>query len=90
MASVTFTLSDDLAAWIERQVESSAFPSAQAYIAAAVRQDREIRDPDHPLTHEELRDMIAEARAGGLSEKTPEEVFDEAQAHWAREQQEVA
>ncbi|WP_375450830.1 type II toxin-antitoxin system ParD family antitoxin [uncultured Devosia sp.] len=90
MAEVTISMPDAVAAWIEDLVRKGEFASASDYIRHAVRLDRELKDPDHPLTLEDLRDMIAEARAGGTSDKTLETVFEEAHQLWTTRHARVA
>jgi antitoxin ParD1/3/4 len=79
MATLTFTIPDEMAEWIEEQVRKGEFASVSDYLRNVVRHDHELRDPDYPLTLEELRDMISEARAGGVSDKSIDEVFEDAQ-----------
>ncbi|KKB10834.1 hypothetical protein VE25_15970 [Devosia geojensis] len=79
MATMTISLPEPMKAWIEEQVQKGNYASASDYIRDAVRHDRERLDPDYPLTLEELRDMIAEGEASGISSKTLEEIFEEAQ-----------
>lgn len=90
MAEVTITIPDAMAEWIEELVRNGEFASASDYVRNAVRHDRELKEPNYPLTLEELRDMIEEGRASGVSDKTLEEVFEEAQQAWAARQDRVA
>ena len=78
MAEVTITIPDAMASWIEELVRKGEFASASDYVRNAVRHDRERKEPDYPLSMEDLRDMIAEGEASGVSERTLEEVFEEA------------
>jgi antitoxin ParD1/3/4 len=79
MATMTISLPEPMKAWIDEQVKKGNYASASDYIRDAVRHDRERHEPDYPLTLEELRDMIAEGDASGVSSKTIEEIFEEAQ-----------
>jgi antitoxin ParD1/3/4 len=78
MATMTVSLPDPMKEWIEEQVKKGDYASTSDYVRAAVRKDRERLEPNYPLTPEELRDMIDEGEASGVSDRTLEEVFEEA------------
>ena len=90
MATMTVSLPDPMKEWIEEQVKRGDYASTSDYVRDAVRKDRERREPNYPLTREELRDMIAEGRASGVSDKTLEQVFEEAMKQVDAKQDRVA
>ena len=90
MATMTVSLPDPMKEWIEEQVKRGDYASTSDYVRDAVRKDRERREPNYPLTLEELRDMIAEGRASGVSDKTLEDVFEEAMQRVDAKQNRVA
>ncbi len=61
--------------WIDEQVEAGEFDSSGDYLRDLVARDRERRDQD--LIHE-LRRIVDEALASGISTRTTGEIFDEA------------
>jgi len=68
MATMTVSLPDQMKEWIEAQVGSGAYGSTSDYVRDLVRRDRERREArDKVYTVEELRDLLAEARADGAS-----------------------
>jgi antitoxin ParD1/3/4 len=79
MATMTVSLPEPMKAWIEEQVKKGDYASVSDYVRNAVRRDRERLEPNYPLTLEELRDMIAEGDRSGVSTKTIEEIFEDAQ-----------
>lgn len=90
MATMTVSLPDPMKDWIEEQVKRGDYASTSDYVRDAVRKDRERREPNYPVTLEELRDMIAEARSGAVSDRTLEDVFEEAMQAWSARQDRVA
>ena len=90
MATMTVSLPDPMKDWIEEQVKRGDYASTSDYVRDAVRKDRERREPNYPLTLEELRDMLDEAEASGVSDKTLEDIFEEAMQKVAAKQNRVA
>lgn len=78
MATMTVSLPDPMKEWIEEQVKRGDYASTSDYVRDAVRRDRDRRDPDRKLTLDELREMMDEAEAGGVSDKSLDEIFEEA------------
>ncbi|MBP0617212.1 ribbon-helix-helix domain-containing protein [Jiella mangrovi] len=77
MASLTLSVSDDLKEWIDRRVVEGEYGSASDYIRDLVRRDRESRlQPD--LTLDDLRLIVAEARASGIGEQSLADIKAEA------------
>jgi antitoxin ParD1/3/4 len=66
MGTVTFSLPESMKEWIEDQVEEGGFESPSDYIGDLVRRDQERR-------LEELRRIVDEGLASGISTRTFEE-----------------
>jgi len=72
MATLTVSLPDEMTEFVEARVGDD-FADTSEYLADLVRQDREKRIA-------ELRRIVEEARASGVSTRTTEEIFAEAVA----------
>jgi antitoxin ParD1/3/4 len=90
MATMTVSLPDPMKDWIEEQVKRGDYASTSDYVRDAVRRDRDRREPDRKLTLDELRDMMSEAEAGGVSDKSLEDIFEEAMQIVAAKRSRVA
>lgn len=77
MATMTVSLPDPIAEWIEAQVETGAFATSSDYLADLIRRDRERRGVT--LTMDELRQRIADSKASGISSRDVEAIFAQAQ-----------
>lgn len=71
MADMTVKLPEAVKEMIEAQVGEDGFASSGDYIADLVRRD-------HDRRLEELRRIVAEALASGVSTRTTEDIFAEA------------
>jgi antitoxin ParD1/3/4 len=78
MATMTVSLPDPMKEWIEEQVKRGDYASTSDYVRDAVRRDRDRRDPNRKLTLDELREIMDEAEAGGVSDKSLDDIFEEA------------
>lgn len=78
MATMTVSLPDPMKDWIEEQVKTGAYSTASDYVRDAVRRDRDRRDPNYQMTIEDLRQLLDDSEASGISTKTPAEIFEEA------------
>ncbi len=66
MATMTISLPDPMKEWIEAQIKQGEYASTSDYVRDLVRRDREWRaKPD--LTLEDLRRIVDDSRASGLS-----------------------
>jgi antitoxin ParD1/3/4 len=69
MATMTISLPDPMKDWIEAQIKQGEYASTSDYVRDLVRRDRERRSqPD--LTIDDLRRIVEEARASGVSDKS--------------------
>ena len=75
MATMTVSLPDQMKEWVEAQVSGGAYSSASDYVRDLVRRDRERREAREKIyTIEELRALLADARADGASRMTVADV----------------
>ncbi len=78
MATMTVSLPDPMKDWIESLTEKGEYASSSDYVRDLVRRDRERRNQE--LTLEEVRQIVADARASGVSKRTASDIFAEAKA----------
>lgn len=76
MATMTVSLPDQMKDWIEMQIRKGEYASTSDYVRDLVRKDRARRGEDYTI--EELREIFADAKAGGVSSQTVEEIRAEA------------
>ena len=77
MATMTISLPDPMKDWIEAQIKQGEYASTSDYVRDLVRRDRERRSqPD--LTIEDLRRIVDEARASGVSDKSVSNILAKA------------
>lgn len=77
MATMTVSLPDQMKDWIEAQIRKGEYASTSDYVRDLVRKDRARRGEEYTI--DELREIVADARAGGLSNRTTDEIFAEAE-----------
>lgn len=77
MATMTVSLPDPMKDWIEAQIRRGDYASVSDYVRDLVRRDRERREQE--LSLDELRKKLADSRASGVSTRTVEDIFAEAQ-----------
>ena len=77
MATMTISLPDPMKDWIEAQIKQGEYASTSDYVRDLVRRDRERRSqPD--LTIDDLRRIVEEARASGVSHKSVSDILAKA------------
>lgn len=77
MATMTISLPDPMKDWIEAQIKQGEYASTSDYVRDLVRRDRERRSqPD--LTIDDLRRIVEEARASGVSDKSVSDILAKA------------
>lgn len=74
MATMTVSLPEQMKKWVESRVTDGTYGSASDYIRDLIGRDRDSRISERPYTVEELKTLLAEARAGGPSGMTIEGV----------------
>lgn len=77
MATMTVSLPDPMKEWIEAQIKKGEYASASDYVRDLVRRDRARRGQE--LTIEELRQLVADARASGIGTRSVDDLFAEAE-----------
>ena len=73
MVTLTISLPDTMKDWLEEQVEEGEYATASDYLSDLVRRDREEQGRDHDERLEELRRIVDESIASGISEDTLED-----------------
>ena len=77
MASVTLSMPDAMKKWIDGRIVEGEYASTSDYVRDLVRRDRERRArPD--LTLDDLRQIVDEARASGISDRSMDDIKTEA------------
>ena len=76
MATMTVSLPGPMKDWVEAQIETGAYASSSDYVRDLIRRDRERRSQD--MTLEEVRQVVLDARASGISPLNVEEIFEQA------------
>jgi len=77
MATMTVSLPTPMKEWIEEQIRSGDYASTSDYVRDLVRKDRASREKDFSL--EDLRTLVNQSRASGLSERSMADIFTEAE-----------
>lgn len=77
MATMTVSLPDPMKDWIEAQIRQGEYATTSDYVRDLVRRDRARREQE--LTLEELRRKLTASRESGVSDRTVDDIFAEAQ-----------
>jgi antitoxin ParD1/3/4 len=77
MATMTVSLPDPMKEWIEMQVEDGEYASSSDYVRDLIRRDRERRNE---ARLEELRRIVDAGLNGGVSKRSLDEIFADAEA----------
>ena len=75
MQRKTITITDQMENWVKAQVDSGKYGNDSEYFRDLVRRDQEKREAKI-----QLRFMLDEAESSGISERTPQEIWKEAEA----------
>ncbi|MBX3532003.1 MAG: type II toxin-antitoxin system ParD family antitoxin [Rhizobiaceae bacterium] len=78
MNAISLHLRHDIRDWIESKIEKGEFASAADYLSELVERDRESRSEEERIG--EIRQMIAESEASGVSDMTLDDIFEAAVA----------
>ncbi len=70
MATMNVSLPDEMKEWVETQVQTGRFANSSDYIRDLIRQDQE--------AVAELQAMVDEGLNSGISDKSLDEIFNEA------------
>ena len=77
MATMTVSLPEQMKEWIERLARAGEYSTTSDYVRDLVRRDRERRGQE--LTLDELRQLVTDAKASGISSRKVDDIFQEAQ-----------
>lgn len=78
MQRKTITITDQMESWVKSQVDSGKYENDSEYFQDLLRQDQEKREAET-----QLRFMLDEAESGGVSDRTPQEIWKEAETRFA-------
>lgn len=76
MATMTISLPDPMKDWIETRITQGDYASASDYVRDLVRRDRSRMEAPE-LSIDDVRRIVDEARNGGVSDKTLEDIMAE-------------
>lgn len=77
MAKISISMSDQMEKFVAKRVKSGEYNNTSEYFRDLVRRDQEKRE-----AREKLGRMIDQADAGPLSDLSPKEVWDRAEARF--------
>lgn len=78
MQRKTITITDQMESWVKSQVDSGKYENDSEYFQDLLRRDQERREAET-----QLRFMLDEAESSGISERTPQEIWKEAETRFA-------
>ena len=81
MATMNISLPDPMKAWVEAQSKDGRYANSSDYIRDLIRREQVKAEK---IAH--WQRLIDEARASGISDKTVDQIFDEARAEYERQQ----
>ncbi|MCG8503023.1 MAG: type II toxin-antitoxin system ParD family antitoxin [Sphingomonadales bacterium] len=84
MIRKTISMPDDMGAWIEGRIKSGQYNNDSEYFRDLVRRDRERQQAEAKL----LR-LLEEAEASGVSDMTPQEIWDQAERRYLKKNGEI-
>ena len=79
MAKISISMSDTMERFVTDRVESGDYNNTSEYFRDLVRKDQEKR-----AAEEELRTIIRRARKSGISERSAQEIWAEAEENFRR------
>jgi antitoxin ParD1/3/4 len=77
MATMTVSLPEQMKDWIEGLARTGEYSTTSDYVRDLVRRDKERRGQE--LTLDELRQLVADAKASGTNNRKVDDIFHEAQ-----------
>ncbi|MGZ8908186.1 MAG: type II toxin-antitoxin system ParD family antitoxin [Methylobacter sp.] len=78
MQRKTIAITDQMDSWVKSQVDSGKYENDSEYFQDLLRRDQERREAET-----QLRFMLDEAESSGISERTPQEIWKEAETRFA-------
>ena len=77
MIRKTISMPDEMGAWIESRIQSGEYSNDSEYFRDLVRHDQERQD-----AIKQLRQMLDDAEASGVSDKTVGDIWEEAKSRY--------
>jgi antitoxin ParD1/3/4 len=74
---MTVTLPEPMQDWVDAQISRGAYATASDYVRELIRRDRELRAA--ALTLQDIQNIVADAKASGISTRSIDEIFSHAQ-----------
>lgn len=81
MATMNISLPDELKQFVERQSADGRYSNNSDFIRDLVRQEQ-----DRQEKIARMQTIVDEARASGISKRTPQQIRDDVLARWRAEQ----
>jgi antitoxin ParD1/3/4 len=78
MQRKTITITDQMESWVKSQVDSGKYGNDSEYFRDLVRRDQERREAET-----RLRFMLDDAESSGVSDRSPQEIWAEAETRLA-------
>jgi antitoxin ParD1/3/4 len=79
MATMNISLPDQMKAWVEAQTEGGRYANSSDYVRDLIRREQVRAEK---IAH--MQRLVDEARAGGVSDKTPRQIFEDVRAEFER------
>ena len=79
MATMNISLPDQMKAWVEAQSANGRYANSSDYVRDLIRREQIKAEK---IAH--MQAMLDEARASGLSDRTPRQIFERAKAEFGR------
>ena len=77
MATMNISLPDQMKAWVEAQSADGRYANSSDYVRDLIRREQIKADKIANMQR-----LVDEARAGGISERTPRQIFDAVKAEF--------
>ncbi len=74
MNRITISMPEQMNEWVEAQIETGRYGNTSEYFRDLVRHDQEKRE----VATKELRAILEKAEASGVSERTMDEIMEDA------------
>ena len=72
MSQITISMPEQISEWVQTQVGTGHYADAEEYLHALVQRDRERKEQ----AMQDLRQLIAEGDASGISKRTLPEIWE--------------
>jgi antitoxin ParD1/3/4 len=79
MATMNISLPDQMKAWVEAQSADGRYANSSDYVRDLIRREQIKAEK---IAH--MQALLDEARASGLSDRTPRQIFERAKAEFGR------